>query len=159
MGEFLFELLLAIAELFLELAGEAILDFALRAIAQVFEDSEISSPVLASVGARSLDRRIESSHLSTSPCPPFKNSWNQPVGQPCHCRCGHVVDRFDVTQARQEGGPNRELRLRICFCFRHGAFTLFLCEVTLTTLRRSIKGNVKKNISPSTGSGETFLDF
>jgi len=50
MGEFLFELLLAIAELFLELAGEAILDFALRAIAQVFEDSEISSPVLASVG-------------------------------------------------------------------------------------------------------------
>jgi len=23
----------------------------------------------------------------------------------------------------------------------------------------SIKGNVKKNISPSTGSGETFLDF
>jgi hypothetical protein len=50
MGESLFELLLAIAELLLELAGEAILDFALRAIAQVFEDSEISSPVLASVG-------------------------------------------------------------------------------------------------------------
>jgi hypothetical protein len=50
MGEILFELLFALAELFLELAGEAILDFALRAIARVFEDSEISSPVLASVG-------------------------------------------------------------------------------------------------------------
>jgi len=50
MGEAVFELVFAIAELLLELAGEAILDFVLRAVAQVFEDSEISSPVLASVG-------------------------------------------------------------------------------------------------------------
>jgi len=50
MGEILLELLFALAELLLELAGEAILDFALRAIAQVSEDLEISSPVLASVG-------------------------------------------------------------------------------------------------------------
>jgi hypothetical protein len=50
MGEIPFELLFALADLFLELAGEAILDFALRAIAQVFEDSEVSSPVLAFVG-------------------------------------------------------------------------------------------------------------
>jgi len=50
MGEAVFELVFAIAELLLELAGEAILDFVLRAVAQVFEDSEISSPVLASAG-------------------------------------------------------------------------------------------------------------
>jgi hypothetical protein len=41
MGELLFELLLALGELFLEVlfefAGEALLDLALRAIAEVFE--------------------------------------------------------------------------------------------------------------------------
>lgn len=49
MDEFLVQLLLGIGELFLELAGEALLDLALRALAQMFEDLEISSPVLASV--------------------------------------------------------------------------------------------------------------
>jgi hypothetical protein len=50
MDQFLSELLLGIVELFLELAGEAILDLASRGIAKVLQDSEISSPVLASVG-------------------------------------------------------------------------------------------------------------
>jgi len=54
MGELLFELLLAFGELFLEVlfefAGEALLDLALRAIAEVFETSRFTSPVLASVG-------------------------------------------------------------------------------------------------------------
>jgi hypothetical protein len=54
MGEFLFELLLAFGELFLEVlfefAGEALLDLALRAIAKFFETSRFASPVLASVG-------------------------------------------------------------------------------------------------------------
>lgn len=54
MGELLFELLLAFGELFLEVlfefAGEALLDLALRAIAEVFETARFTSPVLASVG-------------------------------------------------------------------------------------------------------------
>jgi hypothetical protein len=54
MGELLFELLLAFGELLLEVlfefAGEALLDLALRAIAEVFETSRFTSPVLASVG-------------------------------------------------------------------------------------------------------------
>jgi hypothetical protein len=50
MDQFLVELLLGIVELLLELAGEAILDLALRGIAEVLADSEISSPVLASFG-------------------------------------------------------------------------------------------------------------
>jgi len=54
MGELLFELLLAFGELFLEVlfefAGEALLDLALRAIAEVFETSRFASPVLATVG-------------------------------------------------------------------------------------------------------------
>ena len=32
-------------------------------------------------------------------------------------------------------------------------------ELVVSVNAWSIKGNVKKNISPSTGSGETFLDF
>jgi hypothetical protein len=51
MGEFLLELLLGFAEVFLEVllqfAGEALLDLASRALAMVFEESEIKSPVLA----------------------------------------------------------------------------------------------------------------
>jgi hypothetical protein len=54
MGEFLLELLLTFGELFLEVlfefAGEALLDLALRAIAEVFETSRITNPVLASIG-------------------------------------------------------------------------------------------------------------
>jgi hypothetical protein len=54
MGDALFELLLVLAELLLEVlfefAGEAILDLLLRAIAEVFETSDRSNPVVASVG-------------------------------------------------------------------------------------------------------------
>jgi len=54
MGELLFELLLAFAELFLEVllefAGEALLDLALRAVAEVFESFRVAGPVIASVG-------------------------------------------------------------------------------------------------------------
>ena len=54
MGELLFELLLAFAELFLEVllefAGEALLDLALRAVAEVFESFRVARPVIASVG-------------------------------------------------------------------------------------------------------------
>jgi hypothetical protein len=54
MGELLFELLLAIAQLLLdvllELVGTALLDVASRAVASVFEDSEISNPSLAFFG-------------------------------------------------------------------------------------------------------------
>jgi hypothetical protein len=54
MGEFLFELLLAFGELFLEVlfefAGEAVLDLVLRAIAKVFTTPRFTSPALASAG-------------------------------------------------------------------------------------------------------------
>lgn len=54
MGEFLFELLLALAEIFLEalfaVIWEAILDLAQRAIAEVFKPFGIASPQLAFVG-------------------------------------------------------------------------------------------------------------
>ncbi|MGB2897751.1 MAG: hypothetical protein WBB89_00705 [Candidatus Acidiferrum sp.] len=54
MGELLFELLLAFAELFLEVllefAGEALLDLALRVVAEVFESFRVAGPVIASVG-------------------------------------------------------------------------------------------------------------
>jgi hypothetical protein len=54
MGDALFELLLVLAELLLEVlfefAGEAILDLLLRAITESFETSHRSNPVFASVG-------------------------------------------------------------------------------------------------------------
>jgi len=54
MAEFLFELLLVFGELFLEvlfeLAGEGLLDLALRAIVKVFKMPRLTNPVLASVG-------------------------------------------------------------------------------------------------------------
>jgi len=54
MGEVLFELLLAFAELFLEVllevAGEALLDLAQRALTEVFRPIHLASPVLATVG-------------------------------------------------------------------------------------------------------------
>lgn len=42
MEEFLFQVLLCIAELVLELAGEALLDLAVRAIAHIAKDLEIA---------------------------------------------------------------------------------------------------------------------
>jgi hypothetical protein len=52
--DFLFDLLLAVAEIFLEalfeLAGEALLDLALRALGEVFESVDRANPVLASLG-------------------------------------------------------------------------------------------------------------
>jgi len=54
MAELLFEVLLAFTELFLEVllefAGEALLDLALRAVAEVFESFRVAGPVIASVG-------------------------------------------------------------------------------------------------------------
>jgi hypothetical protein len=54
MGDFLLELLLLFADLFLEVlfefAGEIIIDGVLRAIAEVFETSREANPVLASLG-------------------------------------------------------------------------------------------------------------
>lgn len=54
MGEFLLNLLLLFAEVFLEalfeFAGEAILDLIQRAVAEVFETSRAPGPVLASIG-------------------------------------------------------------------------------------------------------------
>jgi len=53
-SEFLFELLLAFSELFLEVlfefAGEGLLDLALRAIAKAFDTPRFTNPVLASAG-------------------------------------------------------------------------------------------------------------
>jgi hypothetical protein len=52
--DLLFDLLLAVAEIFLEalfeLAGEAVLDLALRALGEVFESADRANPVLASLG-------------------------------------------------------------------------------------------------------------
>jgi hypothetical protein len=52
--DFLFDLLLAVAEIFLEalfeLAGEAVLDLALRALGEAFESADRANPVLASLG-------------------------------------------------------------------------------------------------------------
>ena len=52
--DFLFDLLLAVAEIFLEalfeLAGEAVLDLALRALAEIFESVDRANPVVASLG-------------------------------------------------------------------------------------------------------------
>jgi hypothetical protein len=50
----IFELLLALAEIFLEalfeLAGEALLDVALRAVGELFENVRLANPMLASLG-------------------------------------------------------------------------------------------------------------
>ncbi|MGB2590254.1 MAG: hypothetical protein WBG02_16195 [Candidatus Acidiferrum sp.] len=54
MAEFLFELLLVLTELFLEIflevAATALFDLALRAIAKVFETLRFANPVVASIG-------------------------------------------------------------------------------------------------------------
>jgi hypothetical protein len=54
MGEFLFELLLVFAELFLEIflevAATTLFDLALRAIAKVFDTLRFANPVVASIG-------------------------------------------------------------------------------------------------------------
>jgi uncharacterized membrane protein YeaQ/YmgE (transglycosylase-associated protein family) len=54
MGELLLELLLGLAEIFFEaffeLVGAALLDLVSRVLAKMFEDTEISSPILASIG-------------------------------------------------------------------------------------------------------------
>jgi len=73
MGELQFELLLAFGELFLEVlfefAGEALLDLALGAIAEVFETSRFTSPVLESVGYTLLGASAGGSSLFIVPYP------------------------------------------------------------------------------------------
>ena len=69
MDEFLVQLLPGIADILLELAGEALLDIASRAMARIFEDLEISSPALAAVAYGSLGMLIGGLSLLIFPHP------------------------------------------------------------------------------------------
>jgi hypothetical protein len=71
--DFLFDLLLAVAEIFLEalfeLAGEAVLDLALRALGEAFESLDRANPVLASLGYAILGSLAGSVSLFVFPHP------------------------------------------------------------------------------------------
>jgi len=143
MGELLFELLLAFAELFLEVllefAGEALLDLALRAVAEVFESFRVAGPVIASVGytpPRCAGGWIQPSYLSASPCASIKLHGINLLVQPYRYRFGDVVNWVHAEPTGQESDSNRELSLRIAFAFGMALISISLSGLILATSRR-----------------------
>jgi hypothetical protein len=68
------DLLLCVAELVLELAGEALLDLTARAIAHIAKDLEISGPVIASIAYGLIGASLGSVSLLLFPHPLFHPS-------------------------------------------------------------------------------------
>jgi hypothetical protein len=112
-GEFLLNLLLLFAEVFLEalfeFAGEAILDLIQRAVAEVFEMSRAPGPVLAFDrlrGSRYFRWCMQSLDFSTSIRASITASRDQSDNQPYRHRAHDVLDWIDSAWAGQESGSD-----------------------------------------------------
>jgi hypothetical protein len=133
--DFLFDLLLAVAEIFLEalfeLAGEAVLDLALRALGEVFESVDRANPVLASLGYAILGSLAGGVSLFVFPHPLVRPSRVHGISLLVSPVVTGLLMSFIGASLRHQGkgSSNRELWLRLCFCSRNGSNTLLFCSL------------------------------